>query len=72
VGADVYNGGSTEATVTVHSPEIRELSFTIKPGEVRRIRTNWRDPSSTVVFNLTNGEALQFDNVAYRFNSGER
>jgi hypothetical protein len=66
VGVDVYNGGGSEATVTVHSPEIREISFTIKPGELRRLRTGWRDPSSSVIFDFKNGEGLQFDNLAYR------
>ena len=65
VGVDIYNGGTAEATVTVHSPEIREQSFTIKPGELRRLRTGWRDPSSKVMFEFKNGEALQFDNLAY-------
>jgi hypothetical protein len=65
VGLDVFNGGQSEATVTVHSPEIREMSFTIKPGELGRIRTGWTDPSSSVIFNLKNGEGLRFDNLAY-------
>ena len=65
VGIDAYNGGQSDATVTIHSPEIREQSFTIKPGEVRRIRTSWRDPSTSVIFDLKNGEGLRFDNLAY-------
>jgi hypothetical protein len=65
VGLDVYNGGSSDATVTIHAPEIRELSFTIKPGQVQRIRTGWRDAASSVVFELKNGEHLRFDNLAY-------
>jgi hypothetical protein len=69
---DVYNGGTAEATVTIHSPEVRENSYAIKPGEVRRIRTGWRDPSTAVVFDLKNGEGLEFDNLAYRFDPGER
>jgi hypothetical protein len=65
VGVDVYNGGASEATVTFHAPEIRELSFTIKPGQVQRIRTGWRDAASSVVFEVKNGEHLRFDNLAY-------
>jgi hypothetical protein len=65
VGIDAYNGGASDATVTIHSPEIREQSFTIKPGEVRRIRTGWRDASTAVIFDLKNGEGLRFDNLAY-------
>jgi hypothetical protein len=65
VGVDVYNVGPADATLTVHSPEIREQSFTIKPGELRRLRTRWTDPSSSVIFDLKNGEGLRFDNLAY-------
>ena len=72
VGIDVYNGGDSEATVTIRSPEIRETSYIVKPGEVRRIRTGWRDPSSAVFFDFKNGEGLEFDNLAYRFDPGER
>jgi hypothetical protein len=65
VGVDVYNGGSADATVTIHSPEIREISFTIKPGQLQRLRTGWRDASSKVIFEFKNGEGLRFDNLAY-------
>jgi hypothetical protein len=65
VGIDAYNGGLTDATITIRSPEIRETSFTLKPGELRRLRTGWRDPSSRVFFTITKGEVLRFDNLAY-------
>jgi hypothetical protein len=65
VGVDVYNGGASEATVTIRSPEIREVSFTVKPGQLQRLRTGWQDASSSVIFELTNGEGLRFDNLAY-------
>jgi hypothetical protein len=64
-GIDAYNDGDTDAIVTISSPEIREISFTIKPKELRRLRTGWRDPSSRVSFDFTNGDALRFDNLAY-------
>jgi hypothetical protein len=41
------------------------VSFTIKPKELRRLRTDWRDASSHVSFDITNGQALRFDNLAY-------
>jgi hypothetical protein len=66
VGVDVYNGGASDATITIHSPEIRETSFKIKPGELRRLRTGWGDASSSVIFDFKNGEGLRFDNLAYR------
>jgi hypothetical protein len=65
VGVDVYNGGAADATVTIHSPEIREISFTIKPGQLQRLRTGWRDAGSKVIFEFKNGEGLRFDNLAY-------
>jgi hypothetical protein len=64
-GIDVYNDGDTDATVTIRSPELRELSFTIKPKELRRLRTAWRDPSSQVSFDFSNAAVLRFDNLAY-------
>ena len=64
-GMDVYNDGDKDATLTVHSPETHEVSCTIKPRELLRMRTGWRDPSSKVIFDLVNGHALHFDNLAY-------
>jgi hypothetical protein len=64
-GLDVYNDGDRDATVTVRSPEVHEMAFTIKPKELRRLRTGWRDASSQVSFDFTNGELLHFDNLAY-------
>jgi len=65
VGLDVYNDGDNDATITLRSPEIRETTFTIKPKELRRLRTGWHDPSSRVLIGVTNGEGLRFDNLAY-------
>ncbi len=65
-GLDVYNGGDADAIILIRSPEIREMSFTIKPKELRRLRTEWRDPSSQVSLDITNGQGLRFDNLAYR------
>ena len=64
-GIDVYNDGDHDATVTVRSPETREQSFTIKPKELRRLRTGWHDLSTSVQFAITNGQGLRFDNLAY-------
>jgi len=65
-GIEVYNGGASEAVVTVRSPGIREMLFTVKPGQTRRVRTEWRDTSSKVVFDFKNSEGLRFDNLAWR------
>lgn len=64
-GLDVYNGGDVNATIVIRSPEIRETSFTIKPKELRRLRTEWRDTSSQVLFDIADGSVLRFDNLAY-------
>jgi hypothetical protein len=64
---DIYNGGSHEATITISCPEIREVSFKIKPGELRRLKTEWRDRSSEVRFDMADGEGLRFDNLAYHY-----
>ncbi|HEV2349199.1 MAG TPA: hypothetical protein VG028_05060 [Terriglobia bacterium] len=67
LGIDVCNTGSLPATLTLHSPQAREMSFTIEPGKLRRIRTGWHDPSSMISFDVKNGEGLHFDNLAYAF-----
>jgi hypothetical protein len=51
--------------VTVRSPETREVSCTIKPKELRRLRTGWREASSKVSFGFSNGQGLRFDNLTY-------
>lgn len=66
VGIDAYNDGDREATITVSSPETREISFILKPGELRRLKTGWVDPSSRLSFKFTKGSSLHFDNLAYR------
>jgi hypothetical protein len=72
VGIDVYNKGSDAASVTIHSPENRETSYTVPPATLIRIRTGWRDPSSIVIFDFKNGAGLLFDNLAWRFDGGDR
>jgi hypothetical protein len=64
-GVDVYNDGETDATVTMRSGEMREVSYTIKPKELRRLRTGWLTASSKVSFAFVKGQGLRFDNLAY-------
>jgi len=64
-GIDVYNGGDEAAIVTVRSPEAREIRYTIRPKELRRLRTDWHDACSKVEFDVENGQGLRFDNLAY-------
>ena len=61
----MYNGADHEATVRVRSPENREVSVTLKPKQLVRLRTDWRDVSSAVWVSTSGGEELRFDNLAY-------
>ena len=65
VGFDVCNDRAVEATLTVRADGIRETSYKIKPGELLRIRTGWRDAVSRVAFTFQNAPGLRFDNLAY-------
>jgi hypothetical protein len=64
-GIDISNDADHDTTVRVRSPENREVSVTVKSKQVVRLRTEWRDPSSTVLFVTNGGESLRFDNLAY-------
>jgi hypothetical protein len=64
-GIDVYNGGPSEATVTIRSGNAPAVASTLRPGELRRIRTAWKDPSLQVVIERKPGDDLKFDNLAY-------
>jgi hypothetical protein len=65
IGIDVYNGGSSEARITIHSEKLADVSATLQPGELKRIKTGWKEGSKEVKFEVTNGNALRFDNLAY-------
>jgi hypothetical protein len=64
-GIDVYNGGSSEATVTIRCEGASDIISSSQPGELRRIRTSWNRATSQVVIELKNGDSLRFDNLAY-------
>ena len=65
VGFDVANDGRDEATITVRADGEREMAYKVKPGELQRVRTGWRDPSSRITFEFENGQRVRFDNLAY-------
>jgi hypothetical protein len=65
LGFDVYNDADTPATITMHSPETADVSYTINAKELRRIRTGWRTASSHVGLDFVNAAGLRFDNLAY-------
>jgi hypothetical protein len=62
---DVYNAGESDATVAFGATTLAEMKFTIKPKQLRRIRTDWHEPRSDVSLDVANGEGLVFDNLAY-------
>ncbi|HXT27103.1 MAG TPA: hypothetical protein VN749_19975 [Candidatus Eisenbacteria bacterium] len=65
VGFDVCNDGPADATLTVQADGIRGTAYKIKPGELRRIRTDWHEASARVTIELENAQRLRFDNLAY-------
>ena len=64
-GIDVCNKGSSPSVLTLHAPEVPEISYTVEPGQLRHIRTGWSKAISGVSFGLKNGAGLVFDNLAY-------
>ena len=64
-GLDVYNPLSTDCKLRLRSPTASELTVTLKGGELRRIRTNWKDRVSSVTLESEALPSLLFDNLAY-------
>jgi hypothetical protein len=67
VGIDVYNGGTSDASITLDSGKEASVATSLLPGELRRIRTSWHESTSQVDIHLKNGEGLKFDNLAYTY-----
>ena len=65
VSMDIYNDADSDAQVTFHSPQNRDVSFDIKAKELRRVKTGWRNPTSHVTITFRNGKLLRFDNLGY-------
>jgi hypothetical protein len=65
LGFDVCNDGPAEASIAILADSGPESRFTIKPGELRRIRTASRDPVTRVRLQFQNAQHLRFDNLAY-------
>ena len=62
---DVYNPLAQEVKLTLRAPEMREVTFTLKPGQLQRIKTGWMNRASTVSVESENLCSLRFDNLAY-------
>jgi hypothetical protein len=65
VRLDVYNPLPQEVKLTLRAPEMREVAFTLKPGQLQRLRTGWVNRASAVSLESENLPALRFDNLAY-------
>jgi hypothetical protein len=64
-GIDVYNPGAAAAMLRIGCPEVGDISMSISPGAIQRLRTGWHSPCSKVIFGISTGAELQFDNLAY-------
>jgi hypothetical protein len=64
---DVYNPTDHEVTLTLRAPEMREVTFHLKPEELQRVKTGWMNRASAVSVESGSPElcALRFDNLAY-------
>lgn len=62
---DVYNPLGQDVTLTIRAPEMRERTFSLKAGQLQRIRTGWMNRASEVSLKSDNLAALRFDNLAY-------
>jgi hypothetical protein len=63
--ADVYNPTNHEVSLTIRAPEMREVTFRLKPDQLQRIKTGWVDRASMVTFESDGLSELRFDNLAY-------
>jgi hypothetical protein len=62
---EVFNPLRHEVELTLRAPEMREVTFRLKPGELRRIKTEWTDRASRVSFEALELGSLRIDNLAY-------
>lgn len=64
-GIDVFNPGSTAATVMARCGDGAQITASVKPGELKRIRTSWMSACWQITFSVSGVSELQFDNLAY-------
>jgi hypothetical protein len=62
---DVYNSTGKEIVVKMRAPEMREITFHIKPGALQRIKTGWKNRASLIIAESEGLGSLRFDNLAY-------
>jgi hypothetical protein len=62
---DVYNPLSKDVTLIVRAPEMRERTFSLKAGQLQRIKTGWMNRASEVTLESEYFSSLRFDNLSY-------
>jgi hypothetical protein len=62
---EVSNPTDHVVTLTLNAPEMQNVSFQLKPGQLQRIRTGWQNRASQVTFESPELGALRFDNLGY-------
>lgn len=65
LGADVYNPTTKDIVLTIRSPQLREVVFVLKAGQLQRIRTGWGDRVTGISLEAADLPSLRFDNLAY-------
>ena len=63
--ADVYNSTDKDIVLTVSAPEMREVTFHLKSGQLQRINTGWKTRASAISLEAEGLASLRFDNLGY-------
>ena len=68
-GIDVYNAGAKAAEMSVQCgggrQKAKQIAIKVKPGDLSRLRTGWKDACGPVTLRWTGGAEIRFDNLAY-------
>jgi hypothetical protein len=62
---DIYNPLPQNVIVTIRAPEMREVTYTLRSGELQRVNTGWMNRASGLTLESVHLSALRFDNLAY-------
>jgi hypothetical protein len=62
---DVYNSANHEVALTLRAPEMREVTFHLKPDQLSRLKTGWLDRASMISVESDDLYDLRLDNLAY-------
>ena len=62
---DVYNPLAHDVKLTLRAPEMREVTFSLKAGQLQRIKTGWMNRASVTYLESEALSALRFDNLGY-------